>query len=138
MKPLFIVTLAVAVLVAGGVMLAGGFDDATIGSNPPTALAQQSAGDPSSRSPASPSQAGTLGAVPSATLRTVTLKVGNLWCASCPVIVRRALEQVDGVSEAHVSYQSKTATVAFDPGKCDVAMLMAATAAIGYPTSVIR
>jgi periplasmic mercuric ion binding protein len=71
-------------------------------------------------------------------LRTVSLRVENMSCPSCPYIVQRSLESVDGVGSAKVSYQTKTARVTYDPGKAGVADLMAATARNGFPTSVIR
>ncbi len=70
--------------------------------------------------------------------RTVTLKVDNLFCATCPYIVKRTLSRIPGVTEVEVSYQEKTAVVTFDDRKTDVAALMAATAGTGFPASVIE
>lgn len=71
-------------------------------------------------------------------LDTVTLKVGNMSCAACPTIVRRTLENVDGVVKAEVSYREKTAVVTYDPAKASAAQLTAATAKIGFPSTVIE
>ncbi len=71
-------------------------------------------------------------------LQTVTLRVDNMTCAACPMIVRRTLEGVDGVSATAVSYRDKTAVVTFDPAKCSAERLTAATARMGYPSTVIR
>ncbi len=133
MKPALAVALTGAVILAGGVLLTGDFGSWIGRSNPVPAGPQTAAGSlMTSNLERSP------GPTRTASLQTVTLKVENLWCASCPIIVRRALERVEGVSKAQVSFRSKTATVAFDPSRCDVAKLIAATAAYGFPTSVIR
>ncbi len=133
MKPALAVALTGAVILAGGVLLAGEFGGWIGDSNPLPAAPQTAVGSPMTSNLERSS-----GPTRTASLQTVTLKVENLWCASCPIIVRRALEQVEGVSKAQVSFRSKTATVAFDPSRCDVAKLIAATAAYGFPTSVIR
>lgn len=70
--------------------------------------------------------------------RTVTLTLGNLFCASCPYIVERTLARVDGVKKADVSFRDKTAVVTFDDGKTNVAALTAATADIGFPSTVVE
>ncbi len=74
----------------------------------------------------------------SADERTVTLKVDNLFCATCPYIVKQALSRVPGVTEVEVSYQEKTAGVTFDDRETDAAALMAATAGTGFPANVIK
>ena len=66
--------------------------------------------------------------------RTVTLAVGHMTCATCPFVVRKALQQVNGVRSARVDYQSKTATVVFDPAVASVSDLTAATTRAGYPS----
>ncbi len=133
MKPALAVALTGAVILAGGVLLAGEFGSWIGQSKPVPAGPQAAAGSlMTSNLERSP------GPTQTASFQTVDLKVENLWCASCPIIVRRALERVEGVSKAQVSFRSKTATVAFDPSRCDVAKLIAATAAYGFPTSVIR
>lgn len=71
-------------------------------------------------------------------LETVSLKVDNLFCVACRTILRRALEDVDGVEKAEVFYDSKTAVVTYDPARCDAKDLIAATAGIGFPSSVIE
>ncbi len=66
--------------------------------------------------------------------QTVTLKV-DLWCPSCPYIVKRSLEEVAGVVEVDVSYRDQTAVVRFDDDKTTVAALTEATASIGFPST---
>ena len=133
MRPAFAVAFTGAAILAGGVLLAGDFGSWIGDSNPMPAESQSTAG-----APATPNLERSPGPTQTVSLQTVNLKVENMWCATCPIIVRRALERVEGVSKAEVSFRSKTATVAFDPSRCDVAKLIAATAAYGFPTSVIR
>ena len=71
-------------------------------------------------------------------LQTVTLKVDNMFCAACPTIVRYTLQSVEGVATADVFYADKTAVVTFDPAKSSAEQLVAATAGIGYPSTVIE
>lgn len=70
--------------------------------------------------------------------RTVTLTVEGMSCVTCPLMVRRVLERVEGVAKAEVSYRDKTAVVRYDPAKCDVNALIAATNSIGFPSRVIE
>jgi mercuric ion binding protein len=69
-------------------------------------------------------------------LQTVTLDVQNMTCAVCPITVRKALEKVPGVTEAKVDFDTKTASVSFDPDKATPGALTKATADAGFPSSV--
>jgi periplasmic mercuric ion binding protein len=42
---------------------------------------------------------------------TVTLAVENMTCGTCPIVVKKALERVPGVSSTSVDFDKKTATV---------------------------
>ncbi len=66
--------------------------------------------------------------------RTVTLVVDNMYCDACPYIVQQSLARVDGVTQAAVSYEKKTATVTYDDQKTTLAVLTAATTKAGYPS----
>ncbi len=70
--------------------------------------------------------------------QTITLKVGNLFCASCPYIVKQTLARVSGVTEVEVSYRNKTATITFDDRATDVTALLTATAGAGFPAKVVE
>lgn len=70
--------------------------------------------------------------------RTVTLEVDKMTCASCPYIVEQALERVDGVTNASVSYEDRTARVRFDDARTDVEALTRATGEAGYPSRPLR
>ncbi len=70
--------------------------------------------------------------------RSVTLAVDGMTCASCPYIVKQTLADVPGVSDVTVSFRKKTAVVAFDDSKTNVAALTTATANVGFPSRVIE
>jgi len=68
---------------------------------------------------------------------TVTLAVDNMYCASCPFIVRQALADTPGVIAAEVSFRDKTARVTFDRATVDVVALTEATTRAGYPSRLV-
>jgi periplasmic mercuric ion binding protein len=42
--------------------------------------------------------------------QTATLSVENMTCGTCPIVVKKALERVAGVSATAVDFDKKTAT----------------------------
>jgi mercuric ion binding protein len=68
--------------------------------------------------------------------RTVTLDVQNMTCRTCPLVVRKALERVLGVSAATVDFEHKTATVTFDPSRVTPTALTEATTDAGFPSTL--
>ena len=77
------------------------------------------------------------GAVASAAERTVTLAVENMYCDSCPYIVKQSLAKVPGVEKVVVSFEQKTATVTYDDQKTALDALTSATKQAGYPSKVV-
>ena len=71
-----------------------------------------------------------------AATQTVTLAVQNMDCPLCPFTVRKALEDVPGVTKVSVDFYGKTATVAFDPAKTNAQALTQATGNAGFPSTV--
>jgi periplasmic mercuric ion binding protein len=67
--------------------------------------------------------------------RTITLAVQNMYCAACPYTVKSSLQSVPGVKTVLVSFENKTAIVAFDDAKASVAALTKATTDAGYPSA---
>jgi mercuric ion binding protein len=65
--------------------------------------------------------------------QTVTLAVENMSCAACPLIVRKAMASVPGVTKVDVSYAEKAAIVTFDDAKTTVDAVAQASANAGYP-----
>lgn len=66
--------------------------------------------------------------------RTVVLSVPTMDCATCPILIRTALERVEGVKRAQVSYERREAKVLYDDGKTHVAQLVETTRQVGYPS----
>jgi periplasmic mercuric ion binding protein len=66
--------------------------------------------------------------------KTVTLSVPGMTCAACPITIKKALTDVDGVTAAEVSFDKKEAVVTFDDSKTDVSTLIEATTDAGYPS----
>jgi len=77
-----------------------------------------------------------INAVYAAEPQTVVLDIPNMTCKFCPITIRKALNKVDGVIKASASFDTKTATVTFDPDKTNVGELIKATTNAGYPATV--
>jgi mercuric ion binding protein len=69
--------------------------------------------------------------------QTAILAVENMTCGTCPIVVKKALERVPGVSSTLVDFDKKTATVTFDPDKATSARLTQATTQAGFPSKLI-
>jgi len=70
-------------------------------------------------------------------LKTITLDVDKMTCSMCPITVKKALKQIDGVSEVVAKYEGEGngwAKVTFDPSKANVDDLTFATEEAGYPS----
>lgn len=68
--------------------------------------------------------------------KTVTLSVSNMYCATCPVAVKKALSRVEGVEAVDVDFKQKRATVTFDDAKTAAEALTQATANAGFPSTL--
>lgn len=68
--------------------------------------------------------------------QTVTFNVENMSCATCPIVVRKAMQAVDGVKTVSVDLPSKTATVIYDAAVTTVARIGAASTGVGFPAAV--
>ena len=78
-----------------------------------------------------------VGVASAAPLQTATLAVENMTCGTCPIVVKKALEHVPGVTSTTVDFDKKTATVTFDPDKTTSAKLAQATTEAGFPSKVV-
>lgn len=65
--------------------------------------------------------------------QTVTLAVDNMYCALCPVTVRKAIEAVDGVAAVKVDFDRKEAVVTFEDTRTSWQVAAAASTNAGYP-----
>ena len=72
-----------------------------------------------------------------ASSQSVTLAVENMTCGTCPIVVKKALLRVQGVSSTTVDFEKKTATVTFDPDKATTANLTKATNEAGFPSKLV-
>ena len=70
--------------------------------------------------------------------RTVKLSVPSMNCAMCPITVRKALEKVEGVTQANVNYETRFAVVVYDDQKTNVGQLTQATGDAGFPSTEIK
>lgn len=68
----------------------------------------------------------------------VSLHVDGMHCASCPVAVRMALRDLDGVHDVKVSREMKRADVSYDPTKVTPAKMIEAIERLGYKARVER
>ena len=72
----------------------------------------------------------------------VTLRVENMYCASCPFIIKQTLARVPGVNHVEISYEDKTAiaiaVVVCEDSQTYADALTAATSNVGFPSALIR
>ncbi|MDD5410371.1 MAG: cation transporter [Methylobacter sp.] len=68
--------------------------------------------------------------------QSITLDMQNMTCAMCKFTIKKALQGVEGVQKADVDFDSKMATVTFDPQKTNSEALINATTRAGYPATV--
>ena len=68
--------------------------------------------------------------------RTAVLQVEGMNCSLCPITVRKALERVPGVLQAHVDFGAKRAQAKYDPGKASPETLAKAVTDAGFPSKV--
>ena len=66
-----------------------------------------------------------------------TLKIEGMMCGHCEMHVKKALETIDGVTEALVSHQTGTAVVTMDKSVSDD-VLTAAVVEEGYQVTEIQ
>lgn len=118
MRPFVVVTLAVAIVIVGGILAFADLGRARVS---PAISNDDSSGFVKQVA---------------VTERSVTLRVDGMFCPSCPYIVRRALEKSPGVLKVSVSLRDMIAVVTYDAGTTDVAALIEATTGIGYPSRV--
>ena len=87
------------------------------------------AGGPAQTATASDTETG-------AVVQSRTFAIENMTCALCPVTVKKAMQQVDGVQSVAIDFDAKTATVVFDPARTSVDAIAAASTNAGYPAAV--
>lgn len=73
-----------------------------------------------------------------ATPGEATLVVEHMDCASCPVVVRAALYDLDGVEDVKVSMQEKTVHVTYDSERLTEDGLAQAVTNAGFPATISK
>jgi len=68
--------------------------------------------------------------------KIITLDVPGMTCKFCPITIRKALKKVPGVTKVKSAFETKTATVTFDPAKTNIETLIKTTANAGYPSTL--
>ena len=68
--------------------------------------------------------------------QTVSLTIEKMYCALCPITVSKAMEQVEGVSQVEVSFETKLAVVTFDNAITEWEQVALASTNAGYPASL--
>ena len=71
-----------------------------------------------------------------AAIKEVTLKVDHMDCATCLVVVRAALYDLEGVDKVNVSMKDKTVKVTFDDEKLKSSDLASAVTNAGFPAKL--
>jgi periplasmic mercuric ion binding protein len=70
--------------------------------------------------------------------QTVEMNIEKMSCALCPITVRKAMENVDGVKEVRVDFDAKTATVTFDDASTSATEVAQASTDVGYPATPVE
>lgn len=79
----------------------------------------------------------TLAATPAlAAMKTITLSVPGMTCSACPIMVKKALTKVEGVTKTDVNFRKREAAVTFDDTKANIQTLTKATSDAGYPSTL--
>ncbi|MCJ8322464.1 MAG: cation transporter [Rhizobiales bacterium] len=68
---------------------------------------------------------------------TTMFHVPDMFCASCPYIVKGAISEVEGVISVVTSLAERMAIITYDDEITNLAALLEATANVGYEASVI-
>ena len=75
-------------------------------------------------------------AVASENEKTVTFSVEKMTCATCPIVVRKAMQGVDGVKRVEVSLEDASAVVSYDPGVTTADEIGQAATNVGFPATI--
>ena len=70
--------------------------------------------------------------------QSVTLSVDKMFCATCPLTVRAAIQKVPGVTSVKVDFKTKSAVVTFDASMTTPEAVAAASTEVGYPAHVVK
>lgn len=68
---------------------------------------------------------------------TASFSIEKMTCATCPISVKKAMKRVDGVKSVSVDFETKVATVVYDPSKASTEQIAAASTDVGYPATEV-
>lgn len=63
--------------------------------------------------------------------KRVVLKIRGMTCGKCPVKIEKALDKIEGIKKARVSYRKHHAVVIYDEGRVTVEEIAKAVAVAG-------
>ncbi|MCJ8312600.1 MAG: cation transporter [Saccharospirillaceae bacterium] len=71
-----------------------------------------------------------------------TLSIPSMFCATCPITVRKALEKVDGISNIEIKLEARTAQIFYAEhieSKTElIKQAISATTNAGYPAFIVE
>ncbi len=73
-----------------------------------------------------------------ATEASAQFSIENMTCATCPISVKKAMKRVDGVNSVEVDFETKVATVVYDPAVTTPGDIAAASTGVGYPATELE
>ena len=74
-------------------------------------------------------------AATAAAQQQTTFAIEHMTCATCPISVRKAMMRVEGVKTVDIDFDSKIASVTFDPAVTTADAIAAASTNVGYPAT---
>ena len=80
----------------------------------------------------------TVVATAEATQATAQFSIDKMTCATCPISVKKAMKRVDGVKSVEVDFETKIATVNYDPAITTPTEIAAASTNVGYLATEIE
>ncbi len=74
----------------------------------------------------------------STAMKSLDIKVDNLYCISCAMRIKTALDQMPGVGDVRISVSSKKIHVAYDDAKIPQNQILQKIKDLGYKAEVIK
>jgi mercuric ion binding protein len=72
----------------------------------------------------------------SSSQKTAIFSIEKMTCKMCPITIRKAMENVEGVVKATVDFETKKATVVYDPQAVNTEAIALASTNSGYPAKI--
>lgn len=71
-----------------------------------------------------------------ASTKTVILSIPGMTCPVYPITIKKALEGLSGINKVSIDFETKMATIVFNPNQVQISDLTNATKIVGYPSSI--